>query len=195
MDALERLFEESFPSVSTEARAQVRSFFAQNQRSHKWMFAASVAPEPAQGDIVVELPTFFFESGRVRVSRARCPVILLEHECDMVPKRSETYVFAPLFPYEKVVTRFADRSALDSNIITTKLLMRGIPGLGGDYIADFDMLGSISARSFHESVSKGELRRVASLSRDGFYFLLSKLSAHLLRASRERWPAERSPPG
>lgn len=190
---VEKFFEEAFPAVSAETRVRVRSFFAKAQPDHKWMFAASVSPEPIQGDIVTALPAFFFDGERVRTTKTPCPIMMLEHECDMVTREgslSGTYVFAPLFPYKEITKRLPDSSAIDSNIITTKLLMRGIPVLDDDYVADFDMIGSISAQAFHDSLQQGRMRRVASLSRDGFYFFLAKLSAHFLRGTRERWSGE-----
>ncbi len=96
--------------------------------------------------------------------------------------RNTTYVFAPLLPYARIREHF-NSDALEKNIISHKMYLSALPSLGGAYVADFNMLGSLDADWFHRSLHAGEVERLVSLSDSGFYFLLAKLTAHFLRAS------------
>ncbi len=113
--------------------------------------------------------------------------MMLEHSCDLQKNeekpRNSNYIFTPLLPFTKIKHQFKDTAALEKNIISTKIYLGHIPNLEDAYIADLDMIGSVSASWFHNAIDQKQIRRVASLSDNGFYFLLAKLSVHLLRAN------------
>jgi hypothetical protein len=181
------LYEESFPSISATTRAKFRSFLAKSSPDYKWLYAPALRGVVSQGDIVVSIPAFFFDDGKVRTSAAPCPLILLEHTCDMSidgdKYRNNNYVIAPLFPFSVIAKSYADPSALRNNSITHKIYFESIPSLDEPYIADLNMISSVSAKWFHEAIKSSAINRVASLSDDGFYFLLAKLTVHMLRSN------------
>jgi hypothetical protein len=142
---------------------------------------------PMQGDIVDSLPVYRATSGGVK--EAGChPAMLLEHTCDMsvddgVP-RTESYVYAPLFPFDSI-SEFMPSAALKNNLITHKIHLGVVPRLGERFIVDLNMTCNADAQSFHEALDDGTITRAASLSNNGFFFILAKISAHFLRASKE----------
>lgn len=189
-EVLLRLYEEAFPSVSAETRARFRSFLATDARDHKWVYAATPRSNLSQGDIIAQIPAFYYDGSKVRVSKEHGPAILLEHECDMSVDegdvcRNPQYVFAPLMPFERVKQHFSDPSGLTGNLITHKIFFNTVPGLGDAFVADLNLIGSLDAQWLHQSLRSGTLKRVASLSENGFLFLLAKLTVHFLRANAE----------
>lgn len=178
------LYQQAFPSVSPSLRARFSSFLASNSLDHKWMYSANLRDDLSQGDVCYAIPAFFFSEGDVRKSPP-CPFILLQHTCDMSVDgetlRNKNYVFAPLFPLE-MVEKYLDSDAIKKNFITHKVCLVSIPGIASPHVVDLNMIGNIDSGWLHASIKSGDIKRLASLSDSGFYFLLAKLTAHLLRA-------------
>lgn len=195
--AFQRFFRESFPAVSAESRAKIRSYLARHQTDLKWLYAQrSRVDHLVQGDLFGFLPAYFVDRTEVRQSREPCPIMLLEHTCDMSfdsgQPRTSHYVYAPLLPFEQITDEF-DTTALEKNFITHKMNMGMIPTLNEHYVADLNMLGSVAARSFHEAVDDGEVNKIISLSHNGLHFLLTKLTVHFLRFDDSVDHPERAP--
>jgi len=182
---LQQLFNESFPSVSPKTRARFRSFLASDSLDHKWMYEANLHEDISQGDIFTAIPSFFFDNGKIKTSKP-CPFIMFSHTCDMAiddgEVRNQHYVFAPLFPYT-LVERYCNSDAIKRNLITHKMCFNSVPNLEESHVADLNMIGSVNAEWFHKAENDSDIVRIASLSEPGFYFLLAKLTVHLLRAS------------
>lgn len=178
------VFEESFPALSPGTRARFRSYLAEKCGDFKWLFASSLAKQVSQGDIVCEIPAFYFTDGAVKVSSKKYPIMLLEHTCDMSVDegkcRTSNYVVAPIFPYKNI----GGDDAFKKNFITHKLFLGNIPTFEGEHFIDLNMVSNVSADWLHRGLNEGSLRRVGSLSDQGYFFLLSKLTVHLLRADR-----------
>lgn len=180
------LYEESFPSASPELRARFRSFLAQEHPEHKWLYAPSPKPHLSQGDIFCCIPAFHFDGKSARTTKDHYPAILLENTCNMsmdeAATRRNTYVAAPLFPYDLVAQYFKDPSGVRKNLITHKIFFSSIPGLDKPYVADLNMMLSVGATWLHEAIADKTVSRMATLSDEGYYFLLAKLTVHMLRA-------------
>ena len=140
---------------------------------------------PLQGDIVNGLPLYRTTPDDVKKTGENFPVMLLEHTCDMVLDdgipRAGNYVYAPLFPLSQISDHMADLSALTNNLITHKIHMGAVPGLDGEYVVDLNMTCNVEAGPFHEAFGDS-VEKVTSLSNDGFFFVLAKISAHFLRS-------------
>lgn len=186
-EAILNLYKEAFPAVSAGTRARFKSFLAARAKDHKWMFSGALKGHLSQGDIIAPLPAFFFDGTSVKQGREPGPGILLEHECDMSVDdgqvRNSHYVFAPLIPADVLRDYFDDFSAIENNSITHKIYFSALPPDGAAYVADLNMIGSLRANWLHEALEKRSLSRLASLSDNGFYFLLAKLTVHFLRAN------------
>lgn len=181
-----RFFKEAFPAVSQESRAKVKSYLVGDKPLLQWMYKPSTrADGPLQGDIVDGLPLYRTTTSGVKAVGENLPAILLEHTCDMVMRdgapRAKNYAYAPLFPFEKISAYMRDVSTLKRNLITHKIHMGAVPGLDGKYVADLNMTCHVRAESFHEAFGDS-VKKATSLSNNGFFFVLAKLSAHFLRS-------------
>ncbi len=179
-------FEEMFPSISQKTRAKIKSYLI-NQHDHKWLYKNKSAIH-RQGDIFSEIPAFFYSDGKVKTANA-CPIIVLEHTCDLSidnkKTRTNNYVIAPLLPYGPIKVALKGNSeALKANLSTHKIFLSHVPGLdGGGHVVDLNMLSNVQSDWFHQAVDNESLKGHCSLSENGFYFLLAKLTVHLMRAS------------
>ena len=185
-ESLRNLFEEGFPAVSARTRAQVKGWLSKQGADFKWFYSAALKTALSQGDIVFPLPAFFWNGEKVKTNEILIPGILLEHTCDMSvdggKPRVATYSYAPLLPLQYISKQFADPQALTANAITHKLFVGPIPKLADSFIADLNIICTVDSNALHNSIDKGTVKRLASLSDNGFYFLLAKLTSHFLRA-------------
>lgn len=184
-------YRKAFPAIDASTRARFTSFLGSKGTDYNWLYAGEKREDFSQGDIVALLPAFFFDGNEIKRSKQNYPALVLEHTCDLQPDecgnpRNETVTYAPLFPLDDVSKHVKDPSAILRNIITTKLYLGIVPSFGSDFVADFDMVCSVSAAWLLASIADGTVRRVASLSDNGFYFLLSKLTVHLMRVEDSR---------
>ncbi len=180
------IFEESFPAISPELRARLRSFLASDRADYKWLFDSSLRPELSQGDIVGLIPSFFFDGTKIQVSSEPCPAILLQHTCDMAVDdgvvRNFSYNFAPLFPIELISSYVKNVNDIVNNRISHKIYVGSIPEIGKEYVVDLNMVASFQGDWLHSAIDRGDVERYRSFSQAGYFFFLAKLTVHFLRA-------------
>ena len=191
--SFQELFEESFPAASPELRAKFKSFLASERTDYKWLFAPRLRDHLSQGDVLAGIPPFFFDGREVKVSKQLCPFVLLEHTCNMSvddgEPRNSHYSFIPLFPFELIVAKGINKQALQKNLIHHKIFLSEIPGFDNQQVGDLNLVGSLESTWLHRSVRDGGLRRICSLSSNGYFFFLAKLTAHFLRADTSQFQA------
>lgn len=182
----QEIYEESFPSVSPKLRSKFESFLSSSRLDYKWLFSSNLDNGITQGDIVGVWPAYFLDEGSVKSSRKPVPAIMLQHTCDMSvdngKTRNQNYSFAPLFPVSQLERYIKDVNAIKKNKITNKIYVGRISKLDDEYFADLDMIGNVKAAWFHQSINRGEIKKYCSLSNQGYFFLLAKLTVHFLRA-------------
>jgi len=181
------LYRSVFPSISEGVFQELRSYLKENPQLEKWVYAPSVFSHLAQGDIVEALPACFIDSaGDVKKAKAPVPAILLSNTCDMSvdagSPRKPKYTIVPLFPFEE--TRYDAEKIRDikGNTLSDILYLPNIPSLKGNYIAQLDTACSVSSDYVHNALKK---QKRSSLSRNGYYFFMAKLSLHLTRPEND----------
>lgn len=167
-------------------RALIRSL---SNRTFGWLVCdPSRRDARLQGDLVRELPVAIVAPD----GAPRCKpftAMVINNVCDLQPGRSECVTVAPVQEFE----RFADgvvakvdpgkaKNFLDnvrSNHVDEFLYIPHCPQLPKGGVVRFDRLSSMSAEVYERGLT--EARRLASLTQNGFYFLLMKLTRFLAR--------------
>lgn len=125
-----------------------------------------------QGDIVEKLLfTYITETGDEREIWA--PGMMLSYTCDAENKGR--VLFAPIISLENSKD-FFDNPSIINNKYTSFFY---IPD--EDYYVDLSIVNSYSPRLIQALLDKGKVMKKSSLSTIGYYFLISKLTVHLLR--------------
>ncbi len=103
--------------------------------------------------------------------------MLLSNTCDAT--NDDSILLAPALPYEA----FQDDPRLAqirTNIVYSLFFLPNVPALNGRII-DLSLIHSVARDFLVDNIQRGVVHRVSSLSQLGYYFLLSKLTVHLLR--------------
>lgn len=176
LQAFARLIADLFPGVDP---ANVREFL----RKH-WgkfpvpsdLFATQLPPKTCQGDILIPI-TFVVQDENGDFGQIEAPGMLLSHSCDL--DTDDYVVFAACRP----ASRYAASNALSSirsNTVFNLFYLAGTPELG-DVVVDFETVQSVRRTVLERSITNGSIRRLASLTTLGYYFLIAKLTVRFLR--------------
>lgn len=188
-EILSKFYNEAFPAVSYETRSKFISFLSRHEMDYKWLYSGALKNQISQGDVIGYLPIYFYDGEQIKKSNQYCPVIMLEHTCDMEVDdgryRNEHYVYAPLFPFELIENKFKDTTALQINAISHKIFLGNIREEKTRFVADLNLINSITAKSLHEGIISGKFKRIVSLSDIGYLFFLAKLTVHFLRGEEK----------
>jgi len=182
----EELYRSLFPSVSDKVCSELRSYLDLNPRLEEWLYDEETFEHLAQGDIVEALPACFINSlGEAKGTKKPIPAILISNTCDMsldanVPRKL-FYTIIPLLPFVEAKYDSSQIFAIKENTITDILYLPDVPTLGGNYIAQLDGACSISSEYVHKHLNGSRL----SLTRNGFYYFMAKLSMHLTRPEND----------
>ena len=179
---------EVFPNISPETQVELHRLTRRKDQYYNWLFSLSHIANLSQGDAVREIPILSIGKNG-KPTKSDLPALLLNNSCDMQVDqggpRSECITVIPLYPFEDYTRHFAHlpdyKRDLKQNAITDKFFVGGLPGRGTEYVADFGMLSTISTQYLHHALSNGLIEKVASLSRNGYYYFLAKLTLHLMR--------------
>jgi hypothetical protein len=184
---LAELYRSVFPSIPEGTFYDLLRYFKDNPHLEKWVYAPTVSQHLAQGDVVEALPTCFIDAeGIIKNSKEPIPAILLSNTCDMSmdcgEPRKQFYTIVPLFPFVEERYEEGRIREIMENTLTDTLYLPNIPALKGSYIAQLDMACSISSEYVHRHMEK---QKRTSLSRNGYYYFMAKLSLHLTRPENE----------
>ena len=157
-------------------------------RNFGWIVCnPSTDEQRLQGDLMREMPIALVDrDGNPRSSTFI--VMVINNVCDLEPGRSEFVTLAPIHDFEKFSAVILDndreraKSYLESaraNLIDEFFYIPNCPQLPKGGIVRFDLFSSLSAVVYETAIAGG--RRIASLTQNGFYFLLMKLTYFLAR--------------
>jgi hypothetical protein len=157
-------------------------------RNFAWVVCSpSQNAERLQGDLFYRMPIALVDdAGTVRSKNFTA--MLLNNVCDLQPGRSKFVTLAPVEEFEAFAADMLGRDQLRAqhylesiraNHIDEFFYLPNCPQLPKGGIVRFDLLSSVSASVYEQAITGG--RRLASLTRDGFYFLLMKLTHFLAR--------------
>ncbi|MEW6157036.1 MAG: hypothetical protein AB1813_06360 [Verrucomicrobiota bacterium] len=155
-----------------------------------WLLTAPHAEEHRlQGDLLADFPVALIAPDGRSVSK-RFAVMILNNTCDLQPKRSSFVNVAPVIDFEEftkaeIAKRGEDgaRSYLHdirSNRVLEMLWLPPFHTFRHGAIVFLDRIGTAAIQIYEHSL--GSNARLASLSQNGFYYFLIKITTHLARA-------------
>jgi len=159
----------------------------------------SETEERLQGDLFAQMPVALIDAtGRVRSKNFT--VMVINNVCDLQRGRSEFVTLAPVEDFERFAAAMLNKDPLRARPLLENIRANRIDEFfylpncsvlpqGG--IVRFDLLSSLSATFYENAIASG--RRLASLTQDGFYFLLMKLTHFLARPESPDVMREKQP--
>ena len=186
------LMREAFPNISPEAGAKLHQLIRKKDRYFNWLFATSALERLSQGDVLEEVTVFFLKD-ESRALKQKLSVMVLNNTCDLQldggASRSKYTSIVPLLPCSQYLEPFKDKTNyehdLKENVITSKFYISAPPGHNRDYVVDLSLICSIDTQFLQNGVQQGTIKKVASLSENGYYYFLAKLTLHLMRSESD----------
>ena len=112
---------------------------------------------------------------------------LLSNSCDAT--RNDNLLFAAVMPLEILTDEGYNKNEIKSNLFYD-LIYYPDEKLA-DRVVDFGLLTSFSRELFADAISKGKIKKIASLSNIGYYLLLSKITVYLMRPESDEVTREK----
>jgi len=154
----------------------------------RWLVTnPSQTEERLQGDLVSKMPIVLINAAGMVRSRELIAMVL-NNACDLQYGRSKFITLAPVTDFERFASRALmkdperARSYLENvraNCIDELFYIPNCPQLPNGGVVRLDLMSSLSAVVYETAIT-GK-RRFASLTQNGFYFLLMKLTHFLAR--------------
>ncbi len=181
------LYQKNFPQMTKEEATSLHKTFSKYGVHPKWMFSeANLADEViAQGDLFEGLYACFWATNgdgdyKVR-TRENTEGIVLTNTCDN--ERNDYLTFIPLFPapaYFLAANNTGRENDIKNNNVTTMIYLPET-NTSTALVGDLSLSSTITREMFVQLKDKGTLKKKKSLTRDGYYFFLAKLTLHLMR--------------
>lgn len=181
------LYQSVFPSVPKGVFREIRGYLEENPHLEEWVYSVEPFEHLAQGDIVEAIPACFIdETGAIRNTKKPMPALLLSNTCDMSVDngnpRKQVYTVAPLLLFDEKRYNADKLRDIKNNSLSDILYLPSIPTLSGSYIAQLDRVCSVSSTYVHKVLAT---QKRLSLSANGYYFFMAKLSLHLTRPEND----------
>jgi hypothetical protein len=147
----------------------------------------SQTEERLQGDLVLRMPMALIDPTGMPRSKTLTAMVI-NNVCDLQPGRSEFVTLAPVEEFERFAAAMLSKDperaksyleTIRANLLDEFFYIPNCSQLPGGGIVRFDLLSSLSAAVYEKAIA--DRLRIASLTRDGFYFLLMKLTRFLAR--------------
>lgn len=134
-----------------------------------------------QGDVLTEIVFLnIFDQGKA--IKKKLKGMIISNSCDI--ENDENILVAPVYDYsEDVRMQNNDQSYifnLKKNIICEKFYLPEYKEYSG-FVVNFSKATSFNSNYFKSNVKDNSINRVASLSLNGWYFLMNKLALYLFR--------------
>lgn len=167
--------ESILPSVDTDTKDKAKNAILQfkNNGTDIEYLSSNILPELSQGDIISEIKfTYFDEEGKQKAFKAKGMVISTSCHID----NRDTVNIVPVMDINKLS---GDISGLKSNVIYNYMYIPESPLC--DYFIDFSNINTYNKNFIINSIKKGKIKRIASLSQVGYYLFIIKLTVYLMR--------------
>jgi hypothetical protein len=114
--------------------------------------------------------------------------MVINNACDLQPGRSDFITLAPVEDFERFAAAMLNKDrerakpyleSIRANNIDEIIYLPNCSQLPNGGIVRLDLMSSLSVAVYDAAIASG--RRLASLTQDGFYFLLMKLTHFLAR--------------
>ena len=171
-----RVLEGLFPSLDP---ADIRTALISFQRHGiVWpdLYASALPPSINQGDILTSIDLALPDmDGTLALFSG--PAMLLSRSCDF--DHDSHVILAACRPFVDYAKTGA-AGYLKKNTVLSKLYLERVPTLG-TILVDLSAVGTVRVDTIQRDLQAGRLARVSSFTMSGYYLLVAKLTAHLLR--------------
>jgi len=180
------LMTELFPNITKETSSKLYRLIRRKEYYLNWIFSRRHLDVLCQGDVIEKLSISFMSSDE-KIIKKDTLAILINNTCEMQDedRRNQFISIIPIYPFHEYIQHFKDipnyQNDVKDNVITDKFFVGQIPGEDKEYIADLSLLSTISTEYLHNELEKGRKKKIASLSENGYYYFLAKLTLHLMR--------------
>ena len=172
----ERQVQSVFPVVDpAEARAYLEHFGNVGIPPRE-LYASVLLPQLNQGDLIAPVPVRVTQDDG-QAAQWVGPVMVLSNSCDI--DADPMLLVAPCQPFASYA-QTGEAGYIRQNTYYSLLFLPGAPEIG-DSVVDLSSVHSISGDLIRTRLQDGAIRRICSLTRFGWYFLIAKLTVHLLR--------------
>lgn len=167
--------DKTFPNVDSGVKDKAKMAIEQFEQHHSMVgyLTTRILDKVSQGDIISEIPFFYFEDDGTQ-KQFKAKGVILSVSCDI---DNDNYVL--IVPLMKLSDY---RGSKDKIIYNNTLTYLYFPDTCvKDYYIDFSFICSYSKEMIMESIKKSKVKRIASLSLVGYYMFITKLSAFIAR--------------
>ena len=165
-----------FPSVSESVKNKAKECVDQFRETNSTINYLMSEPlsELSQGDIISNIPFCVFVTDTGELRRFLSPGMVISTSCDI-----DNHDFISIVPLYSIHQYGGNKEAILSNECLQYMYLPDTKV--EDYFIDFGIICSYEKDLIIGSINSGRTVRMASLSQIGYYFLICKLSAFLLR--------------
>jgi hypothetical protein len=157
----------------------------------KWLYRSNIADPQSlyQGDVLINLPTCFVDEVG-DVVKGDDVVALISNTCDMQPARQDFIIASPIVSFDELKENEGDAANIENlcaeirgNKIFRYFYLPAQDGFPESCI-DFSRMVSINSTFLNSIKRYSPQQCVLSLSQNGFYFFLIKLTFHFARMEK-----------
>ena len=181
IDFVKKLFPNIDPFVEAQTRASLKQFASMNQTSVPMLTSFS-EDEINQGDILTNIPFYKIgEDGEFETVVTNG--IVISNSCDI--ENDENILIAPMLDLGQMDPKLIE--AIKQNTIYGKIYFPE----NNKFVGDFSLIQTFPKKMILDAFSEKKIQKLYSLNLIGFYFLICKLTVHLLRPENEGVQSER----
>jgi len=181
IDFVKKLFPNIDPYVEAQTRVSLKQFASMNQSTVPMLTSFS-EDEINQGDILTNIPFYRIgEDGEFET--AATSGIVISNSCDI--ENDDNILIAPMLDLGQMDPKVID--AIKQNTIYGKIYFPE----NNKFVGDFSLIQTFPKKIILDAFSEGKIQKQYSLNLIGFYFLICKLTVHLLRPENEGVQSER----
>lgn len=175
LKAVLEFIDKTFPNVDYDTKEKAKAAIEQFEKKHSLSgyLTKENLDKFSQGDIVGELPFFYFDDEGNQKHFATKGIIL-SVSCDI--DNDEHILIAPMIKldsYEGNKDKIIHNNTLTYLYFPDKRI--------SDYYVDFSFVNTYNKKMLLTAFGENKFKRVASLSLVGYYMFITKLSAFLAR--------------
>lgn len=154
----------------------------------KWLYRVEIADPQSlyQGDVLLNLPTCFVDE-EGDVVKGNDVVAVISNTCDMQPARQDFIIASPIVSLNELEGDAVAVENLRAEIRRNKIFRYFYLPPQNDFpesFIDFSKMVSISSPYLNGVKRDSPRQCILSLSQNGFYFFLIKLTFHLARMEK-----------
>jgi len=172
---------ELFPPISEDTKKRLKELLLQHKNNPYLIFATSLNQVISQGDIISNIPFLTLQEDETYLGEKHF-AMLISHTCDFA--NDNTILFAPAYTIDLFKECFGNNegllNSLRDNLIYDKFYLPERDAYP-ELVVDFNGINSVSKKYILKNLEDKNSDKIASLSQEGYYYLITKLTVHFLR--------------